>query len=474
MKGRPVRVTRNSFRVWRGGIHSALMVGRNEFRPAKRGLKPALRHVALVALILIPAWGQGALNAEDRQLVEQAMGPLRDHDNKVKEAKAAVDDAYFNHLDGLLDKAKGNGEFAQALRIQQEQKDLEQGILKPMDFKDAKIPLDLRRARHALEQRKLRMERQAAPDRAKATRDTLKLLDIVRRTMGRDGRFKEALEVEDLMKDLVAPKPAPPGPGAPDPKGPVPTPGSSAVDPPKTQTVTLAPGVTMDLVAIPPGVFMMGSPESEPGRSPHETRHRVRVSREFWIGRTEVTQKQWKALMGSNPSTHTGDNRPVDSATWEQAVLFCAKLNEKLPSRSGNVFRLPTEAEWEYAARAGTETAYHTGDTITEEQAQFNKPSGATVDVGSFPPNAWGLHDMHGNVWEFCHDATGNEDNKANAPYEDNATDPVHRTGTQRVVRGGGRWSPANQVRSAIRGVANPNRVADTYGFRVVFGPALD
>ncbi|MGE4263141.1 MAG: formylglycine-generating enzyme family protein [Desulfovibrio sp.] len=241
---------------------------------------------------------------------------------------------------------------------------------------------------------------------------------------------------------------------------------------------------------IPKGCFTMGSPKKEPGRQPDEgPQHRVCVSG-FWLGETEVTQGQWTALMGKNPSLiKNGDDYPVDMISWDMAQTFVAALNG--PGGAG--FRLPTEAEWEYACRAGTSSAYFYGEEISRDQASFDKrfslPAEPLVPkrksrrkkasakrpakiwanmhtnvVGSFPANAFGLHDMHGNVWEWCQDVY-NREYYRRSPREN----PRHDgEGTSRVLRGGSWVTKAETLRSANRSRGWPNLRTAFYGLRVV------
>jgi formylglycine-generating enzyme required for sulfatase activity len=204
------------------------------------------------------------------------------------------------------------------------------------------------------------------------------------------------------------------------------------------------------------------------------------------MGRTEVTQKEYREVMGTNPSSFKGDNLPVEGVTWFNAVEFCNRLSQReglTPAykvnktnvtwhRNANGYRLPTEAEWEYACRAGTQTPFNTGNNITTKQANYdgfpynNNAKGTfrdrTVDVNSFAPNAWGLYNMHGNVWEWCWDVYGEY-----AGGEQ--IDPVGASsGSDRVIRGGSWLVHAQFLRSANRFNISPSLVTNAIGFRLV------
>jgi uncharacterized protein (TIGR02996 family) len=174
------------------------------------------------------------------------------------------------------------------------------------------------------------------------------------------------------------------------------------------RTVDLGGGVAMTFSFVPPGSFLMGSPPQEEGRQDDERRHRVTLTRGFWMGVHPVTQAQWRAVTGRNPSGFEGDTLPVELVRWFE----CRDFAESLSRQVGEWFRLPTEAEWEYACRAGTTTPFHFGETLGTDQANHNGQNTDgdsvyrewTTPVGGFPPNAWGLHDMHGNVAEWCQD----------------------------------------------------------------------
>jgi len=205
------------------------------------------------------------------------------------------------------------------------------------------------------------------------------------------------------------------------------------------------------------GVFSMGSPPTEQGRSDDEVQHKVAITEGFWLGETPVTQSQWQAVMGDNPSRFKGANRPVEYISWEDAQRFIAALNER---EGREVYRLPTEAEWEYACRAGT-TGPYAGDL--NDMGWYDENSGGeTRDVAQKQPNAWGLYDMHGNVWEWCSDWYG-------AYSGQDETDPRGpSSGSFRVVRGGS-WSHwAGYCRSAFRDGSGPGYRGDGLGFRLL------
>ncbi|MCP4645950.1 MAG: SUMF1/EgtB/PvdO family nonheme iron enzyme [bacterium] len=213
-------------------------------------------------------------------------------------------------------------------------------------------------------------------------------------------------------------------------------------------------------VRIPAGTFAMGSPEYEKGRGPDETLHDVQLTRDYWMGVYEVTQEQWAAVMGENPSLFTtGADRPVENVSWYDCQAFITKLN----GLEEGVFRLPTEAEWEYACRAGTDAPFAFGCDLTMTDARLSVTGDAgTAPVGSHEPNAWGLHDMHGNVWEWCMDGY--------AVYAAGAqTDPIGPPDSARHVLRGGGWADAtDSCRSACRYYEAPEQASVDTGFRLV------
>lgn len=242
-----------------------------------------------------------------------------------------------------------------------------------------------------------------------------------------------------------------------------------------------------NMVAIPAGTFQMGSPITPLGITPYVNQpqaqpvHSVTISRPFWIGKYEVTQAEYLAVMGSNPSQFLGAQRPVDSVSWISAMAYCQALTaqEQAAGRlpSGYVYRLPTEAEWEYCCRAGTMTEYHYGNTLTCGQAHFAYSyhggsfclTNSTMVVGGFAANAWGLYDMHGNVFEWCLDSWDGIEAYPAGPV----SDPYVTIGSARVFRGGS-WNYLSfNCRSAFRLGSSPGDTRYDVGFRVVCAPVL-
>ena len=224
--------------------------------------------------------------------------------------------------------------------------------------------------------------------------------------------------------------------------------------------------IGMKFSLVPPGEFMMGSPDTDTDADNKEKpQHRVRITRPFYLAIHEVTQAKYERVMGRNPSAFQGDpTRPVEQVSWHDAVEFCRRLGET----EGRQYRLPTEAEWEYACRAGTTTRWHFGDDVSEldQYAWYRDNSDErTHPVGQKKPNAWGLHDMGGNVWEWCADWF-DEEYYANSPTDDPAGPP---SGSGPVRRGGCWIYAARGCRSAYRSGGRPPDTTVRYlGFRVV------
>ena len=278
-------------------------------------------------------------------------------------------------------------------------------------------------------------------------------------------------------------------------------------EPPARVTLDCGGGAMLELALIPAGTYMMGSPATEKNRGDDEVQHRVTISRPFYLGIHEVTQAQYRAVTGTNPSRFRGDDHPVENVSWDDAAEFCRKLSAK----TGRKARLPTEAEWEYACRAGTTAAYYHGNdpdglarvgNVADAEAKkyvrakkwinisANDGYGlTTAPVGKFRPNAWGLYDMHGNVWEWCSDWYGvypqevatDPQEPSNAAYrtvwnrrrdgehsQETATDPQGPSnGAYRVLRGGSWNNGADYCRSAKRLNNLPAYRRNGIGFRV-------
>jgi formylglycine-generating enzyme required for sulfatase activity len=258
-------------------------------------------------------------------------------------------------------------------------------------------------------------------------------------------------------------------------------------------TEDLGNGVGLDMVYIPGGTFLMGAPEDEPeSRDDERPQHEVTLQF-FFMGRYTVTQTQWRVVasypqidreLNPDPSQFKGDKRPVEQVSWEDAVEFCKRLSAK----TGREYKLPSEAQWEYACRAGTTTPFHFGETITTDLANYNGTDDQlgsygrgtkgeyrkqTTEVGSFLANRFGLYDMHGNVWEWCEDDY--HESYKGAPTDGSAWIDEDRTNTDPVLRGGSWIYYPNSCRSAYRG-NDLRRDVISYiaGFRVLCIPGLN
>ena len=242
---------------------------------------------------------------------------------------------------------------------------------------------------------------------------------------------------------------------------------------PKELTVELGKGVKLEMVLIPAGEFLMGASDSDKdfhyGEKPQ---HRVRITKPFYLGKYQVTQEQWEAVMGSNPSRFKGPKHPVEQVSWDACQQFLGKLNAKFAAEGGK-YQLPSEAQWEYACRAGSKTRYSFGDDKTQlDDYAWHRKNLATPThpVGEKKPNAWGLYDMHGNACDWCQDWFGKEYYRE-SPVDD-PTGSV--TGLQRVIRGGSWHCPPEHCRSTMRRQALPEVLWHTQGLRVSRTAAQD
>ena len=238
----------------------------------------------------------------------------------------------------------------------------------------------------------------------------------------------------------------------------------------KSYSLDLDDGVSLTLMLIPAGEFLMGSDDSDADAQDNERpQHRVKLSHPFLMGATPVTQAQWRVVadydvedieLEAEPSHFKGDDLPVEQVSWEDATEFCKRLSKK----TNKVFYLPSEAQWEYVCRAGTETAYHFGPQITAELANYGGQAGQTTEVKRYSPNRWGLYDMHGNVWEWCQDYW--HGNYNGAPPDGSAW-VDGGDADLRVVRGGSWFTLPESCRSACRNYFSPGDRYSDFGFRV-------
>jgi formylglycine-generating enzyme required for sulfatase activity len=244
----------------------------------------------------------------------------------------------------------------------------------------------------------------------------------------------------------------------------IPSPVISIPQSPSSFTETLPGNIKLEMVKIPAGTFLMGSADNDEDTDDDEKpQHQVNLQ-EFYLGKYPITQEQYQAIMGNNPSKFKDNPKnPVEKVSWNDAQEFCQKLNEK----TGNIYRLPSEAEWEYACRAGSQTRYYFGDDekVLGEYAWHGENAGSnTHPVGQKKANKWGLFDMSGNVWEWCED--GWHKNYENAPTDGSAWNDNHSQTNRRVRRGGSWYRNPRNCRSACRNYYGYRY--SSYGFRVV------
>jgi formylglycine-generating enzyme required for sulfatase activity len=229
----------------------------------------------------------------------------------------------------------------------------------------------------------------------------------------------------------------------------------------RSYTEVIALNVRMEMHAIPGGEFLMGSPEKQ-GYADEYPQHRATLS-PFYIGKYPVTQSQWRAVMRTNPSHFNGPHHPVDSITWDEAFEYCRRLSYA----TGRIYRLPTEAEWEFACRAGMQTQFNYGDEeefVVQYAWCLTNSGNHTHPVGEKKPNGWGLYDMHGNVWEWCHDWYAADYYQ----YSPKVNPFGPAKGSSRVLRGGSWYSLPNYCRNAGRSNHQPDQRDPLVGFRVV------
>jgi formylglycine-generating enzyme required for sulfatase activity len=288
-------------------------------------------------------------------------------------------------------------------------------------------------------------------------------LRLLRPTLMKDTSHPNGDYVQRPVAIADAVEPTAPAPGsrpsvtASEPK----VAGRKTKSPPKEMAIELRNGAKLELVLIPAGEFKMGSSDSEEYYA-EKPRHRVRITKPFWLGKYPVTQEQWQSLMGNNPSHAKGRKNPVEQVNWNDCQAFLDKLNAKV---GGARFHLPSEAQWEYACRAGTKTKYFFGDDEEklDDYMWHGEDAAPTHPVGGKKPNPWGLYDMYGNVCDWCQDWY-EADYYAKSPVDD---PPGPATGVMRVFRGSAFQLQAGWCRSALRSPSGPTGTGECLGFRV-------
>ena len=427
-------------------------------RPPARPVA-ALKAVVLRAVLLFAlAWLPQAGSAQE-PAVPELDALKQEYDALVGIANAPhlaalvdLDKKYLARLVKEQEAAQQGGKLEEAVAIETEKKTVTSGSGVPLQ--DAANTPPVLKKMHATYRSEVARLEALRDKKIKPLRDDFaKKLEVLTTSLTKKGKLEEALTVKRFRESLPAlaagsaAAPLDPAPG-------------------RVMAVDLPGGGVMKFCYCPPGSFKMGSPPAEKNRITNEDQVKVHFSKGFWMAQTECTQAQWVAVMGNNPSALKGDELPVESVNWNDAQAFIAKLIEAKTLPAGWKVALPTEAQWEYACRAGTKTTYSFGETLTPKQANFGKALGKPSAVASYPANAWGLYDMHGNVSEWCEDWLGDK--------LTGGTDPKGvAAGSSRVGRGGNWDYLASSCRAAIRSSYSPGNVYSYVGFRVVLSPTL-
>ena len=383
------------------------------------------------------------LKKEYAALVKTADGPFL-------AAVAELNQQYLAGLERAQAAAQQAGKLDEAQALDGEKKAITAGGKAPVED-DAQTPLVLKKMHATYRAEIARLEQARDLTRTKNFKplrdDYVKELDALALRLTKDGKPTETATVRKFRENL--------------PMAPVALAAISQNQAAgKVTSIDLPGGVVMKFCYCPPGSFMMGSPPDEPGRFLHEDQVMVRLSKGFWLAQTECTQAQWLAVMGNNPSKFKGDDLPVEQVSWNDAQQFITKLNEAMSLPAGWKVALPTEAQWEYACRAGTKTAFSFGKNLTTKQANVAYTLKMTKNVASYAANPWGLHDMHGNLWEWCEDWHGEQVH--------GGTDPTGApSAATRGCRGGGWGDPVRCCRAAFRSSGDPDAAAKNIGIRV-------
>jgi formylglycine-generating enzyme required for sulfatase activity len=374
--------------------------------------------------------------------------------------------SYGQSLDTIAEQFKKAGDLNGMLALKQERGRFQKESSVPNGV-SPDLPQLIQKAQSLHQQSLERVMDFRAEDLKRLTDSYVRRLVSIKKELVFQEKLDEAVavnleikRVEFIVADLESRMPE----AGPSPTQSIPPAGKAPLAPKPGQemSIDLGNGIKMEFVWIPAGSFQMGSPDGETGRKDNEgPAHEVTISSGFWMGKYEVTQEQYGQVTGNNPSQFNGDDNPVERVTWNDAKAFCKTVTTK----TGETCRLPTEAEWEYACRAGTSTKYCTGDSQGALfRAGWNRGNseGKAHAVGGKKPNAWGLYDMQGNVWEWCEDWYG-----ANYYGKSPSTDPQGAAaGLRRVTRGGSWCHPTDYFRVAVRSDCPPTRSYDSLGFR--------
>jgi len=380
---------------------------------------------------------------------------LRPHELAV----ADLNTKFSAALDRAQETAQKAGNLGEAVAIKKEKEAVLAGGYSPSAAEDAQTPAGIKTLRttyrNTLAKLELERDKKWQPLKDALARSLNGLID----SLTKSGKLDEALAAKQMLDSIgsttLSLMKSREGGGAVGATGKLQKGGDKAGD--KT-AIVIAPKVEVSFVWCPAGDFQMGSPKEELGRlESNEDQVHVELTKDFWIATHECRQKEWQAVMGENPSEVKGDNMPVTHVGWTDAVAFCAKLNGLGLLPAGRKFSLPSEAQWEYACRAGTQSALNNGKELSglttctnlDDIAWYRLNSGEKMHpAGEKRPNRWGAYDMLGNVWEWCIDS-----------YEDKligGKDPVNRSdNTKKVCRGGAWWAHSKRSRSADRGTGS-------------------
>ncbi len=429
--------------------------------------------------ILAAVWATFVSAREAGQSVETYKRTYESELAKIEEAHGtgveALLVAYGKAIEEVVAVSQAEGDLETLLKAREERERFQREKSVPVES-PAVLPAAIRNTQRRFRETFRRIET-VRNDKTKALSvKYLAALDRRIRELTREGKMEEAISARDekrraefVLADTESRIPERRPPPAP-PKASVQKP-PPAHQPGQELVLDLGVGddVKMVFVWIPPGCFRMGTPDGEEGRGSDESPlHDVTLSKGFWMGKYEVTQEQYRQVAGETPSQFQGDKNPVEQVDWNDAQAFCRRVRQKALGSlklKRLTCRLPTEAEWEYACRAGTTGRYYTGDAERDlaKAAWYAKNSGRkTHPAGQKKANAWGLHDMHGNVWEWCQDWLGDYPSGS-------ATDPEGpASGLYRVIRGGGWANGSYTCRAGDRSRDPPDRSSVHIGFRVV------